>query len=34
VEAARADLVELARQLISRGEIRAGKASEQDELVE
>ncbi len=34
VEAARANLVELARQLISRGEIRAGKASEQDELVE
>lgn len=34
VEAARADLVELARQLIHRGEIRAGKASEQDELVE
>lgn len=34
VEAARADLVELARQLISRGEIRASKASEQDELVE
>lgn len=34
VEAARANLVELARQLISRGEIRGGKASEQDELVE
>jgi flagellar motor switch protein FliG len=34
VEAARANLVELARQLISRGEIRAGKSSEQDELVE
>jgi len=34
VEAARANLVELARQLISRGDIRAGKASEQDELVE
>jgi flagellar motor switch protein FliG len=34
VDAARANLVELARQLISRGEIRAGKASEQDELVE
>ena len=34
VEPARANLVELARQLISRGEIRAGKASEQDELVE
>jgi len=34
VEAARTSLVELARQLIRRGEIRAGKTSEQDELVE
>ncbi|MGA1343285.1 MAG: FliG C-terminal domain-containing protein [Hyphomonas sp.] len=34
VDAAQADLVELARQLISRGEIRAGKASDEDELVE
>ena len=34
VEAARAELVELARQLIGRGEIRTGKASRDDELVE
>ena len=34
VEAARAELVELARQLINRGEIRAGKAADEDELVE
>ena len=34
VEAARTDLVELARQLIGRGEIHAGKASRDDELIE
>ena len=34
VEAARSELVELARQLIQRGEIRAGKDSDPDELVE
>ena len=34
VEAARSELVELARQLINRGEIRAGKAADEDELVE
>jgi flagellar motor switch protein FliG len=34
IEAARTELVELARQLISRGEIRAGKANDLDELVE
>ncbi|MDP1555697.1 MAG: FliG C-terminal domain-containing protein, partial [Hyphomonas sp.] len=34
VDAARAELVELARQLIGRGEIHAGKASPDDELVE
>ncbi len=34
IEAARTELVELARQLIGRGEIRAGKANDLDELVE
>lgn len=34
VEAARGELVGLARQLIGRGEIHAGKASDEDELVE
>ncbi len=34
IDAARAELVELARQLIGRGEIRAGKAPDEDELVE
>jgi flagellar motor switch protein FliG len=34
IEVARTELVELARQLISRGEIRAGKANDLDELVE
>jgi flagellar motor switch protein FliG len=34
VDSAQADLVELARQLINRGEIRAGKVSDEDELVE
>lgn len=34
VEAARSELVELARQLIQRGEIRAGKDADTDELVE
>ncbi len=34
VEAARSELVELARQLIQRGEIRAGKDADPDELVE
>lgn len=34
VDAARAELVELARQLIGRGEIRAGKGNDLDELVE
>ena len=34
VEAARSELVELARQLIQRGEIRAGKDTDPDELVE
>lgn len=34
VEAARSELVELARQLIGRGEIHAGKASRDDELIE
>jgi flagellar motor switch protein FliG len=34
VDAARAELVELARQLIGRGEIHAGKAPRDDELIE
>jgi flagellar motor switch protein FliG len=34
VEAARGELVSLARQLIGRGEIRAGHAADEDELVE
>jgi flagellar motor switch protein FliG len=34
VDAARTELVELARQLISRGEIHAGKAPRDDELIE
>ena len=34
VEAARGELVALARQLIERGEIRAGKAGKEDDLIE
>ena len=34
IEVARGELVELARQLIGRGEIRAGKARDDDELIE
>lgn len=34
VDAARNDLVELARQMIARGDIRAGKAAPDDELIE
>jgi len=34
VDTARAELVELARQLIGRGDIRTGKTSDADELVE
>jgi flagellar motor switch protein FliG len=34
IEVARGELVELARELIGRGEIRAGKARDEDELIE